>query len=174
MLAVIAFAITAAGCKSDKKATGAAPGTTTSLAVGSTKTTANQDTSTTAPANAALPDACTLVTKAEADALAGLTLQPASAVETTCTYTAPTSGPTAQVEVFVGDGAKNLYETDKTGLQHTFTAVPGVADECYEEDGAIFLQKAGTWVAIQRVSLDDPAASKVALENAAKAAAGRF
>lgn len=84
------------------------------------------------------------------------------------------TGPTAQVEVFVGDGAKKFLDTDRDTLGHAFTSVPGIGDEAYEEENVIFFNKGGTWVSIRLTLLNDPVLNKVPLETAAKTAAGRF
>jgi hypothetical protein len=167
-MTLIALAVLTVGCGSDKKE--AADSTTTTSDVESTTTAPG----TTAPAKAAVPAACDLVTQAEAETLAGTPLDPPLAVKETCTYTGPVTGPTAQVEVFVGDGAKKFYDTDRDTLQHEFTPVPGVGDEAYVEENTIFLQKNGTWVSIRLVLLNDPAENKVPLETLAKTVADRI
>jgi hypothetical protein len=73
----------------------------------------------------------------------------------TCTYAGDPNGPTAQLEVFVGDGAKKFYDDDLNVLQHTFTDVPDLGDEAHEEDYTIFFRVGSTWVALRITSLDD-------------------
>lgn len=119
-------------------------------------------------------DACSLVTKQEAEALAGTPLDDAQPVRDTCTYTGPTSGPTAQVEVFVGDGAKKFLDIDRDALGHQFTTLTGVGDEAYLEDGAVFISRSGTWVSIRLVRLNDPADNRKPLEDLARTVAGRL
>lgn len=123
-------------------------------------------------AAAALPDACKLLTKADAEKLAGTPLEDAVPVRETCTYTGPVTGPTAQVEVYVGDGAKKMLDIDRD-LGHAFTPLAGIGDEAHLEDGAVFLRKGTVWVAIRLVRLDDPAAFRKPLEDSARVAAGR-
>jgi len=132
-------------------------------------------TTTTAPA--AL-DACALVTKAQAEAAIGTKLQTATQVSNSdvdsCTYPGDPTGPTAQVEVFVGAGAKKFYDDDNNVLHHTFTDVPGVGDESHEEDYTLFFRKGSTWVALRLTSLDDFSTFKTRLEDLAKNVAGQI
>ncbi|NUT21834.1 MAG: hypothetical protein HOV77_21885 [Hamadaea sp.] len=119
------------------------------------------------------PDPCKLLTKADAEKLTRTPLDDAVAVLETCTYTGPVTGPTAQVEIYVGDGAKKMLDVDRD-LQHAFTPVTGAGDEAYLEDGVVFVRKGETWVAIRLVLLNDPAANRIPLENAARTVAGRL
>jgi hypothetical protein len=128
----------------------------------------------TATAGGALPDPCALLSRAEVTTLVG-TPMPAgvasgsAGVPTMCQFTGPTSGPTAQVEVFVGDGAKKMLDVDR-GLGHTFVQVPGIGDETWQEDDNIFVRKAGTWVAINLVLLNSPAANAKPMRSAPRTA----
>jgi hypothetical protein len=90
-----------------------------------------------------------------------------------CTYTGPVTGPSAQVEIFVGDSAQNLYEGDRQ-LGHAFTTVAGIGDEAHVEDFAIFFRKAGRWVAIRLVRTDDRTKYRPRMEATAKAAVARI
>jgi hypothetical protein len=98
-------------------------------------------------------DPCTLVTKDQASTLTGIAMQDGvSITEPTgdgggCRYGSDPTGPTAQVAVFVGEGAKTYYDTD-TRIGHTFTPVADLGDEAYEEELAIFVRKGATWFAI--------------------------
>jgi hypothetical protein len=116
-----------------------------------------------AEAGASGPDACSLLTLAEAEKVAGTALmKPVGAganpsggfVE--CQFTGPTTGPTAQVEVYVGDGAKQQLHIERDNLKHAFTTVPGIGDQCVQEDGFIFVEKNGLWASIHLVRLNDP------------------
>ncbi|ASW55938.1 DUF3558 domain-containing protein [Plantactinospora sp. KBS50] len=125
------------------------------------------------PAPAELPDACALLPRADAEKLAGTPLDDPIAVRETCTYTAPVSGPTAQVEVYVGDGAKKMLDVDRE-LGHELTPLTGAGDEGYLEDGNAFFARSGVWVSIRLVRLNDPAENRGPLTAAARAAAGRM
>lgn len=125
---------------------------------------------------AAALKACALLPKKDAEALADSPLNagiegPEAAPS--CMYTGPVSGPTAQVEIYVGDGAKKYYDIDRT-LNHTFTPFTGAGEEAYAEDDAVFFRKATTWVAIRLVRLDDPALHRDPLQNLARQVAGRL
>jgi hypothetical protein len=126
-------------------------------------------------------DACALLTKTEAEALAGTPLNPAipagaagSGDVTLCQFTGPTTGPTAQVEVFVGDGAKKQLDIDKDTLMHAFTTVPGIGDQCLQEDDNIFVEKNGTWASINLVLLNDASQNVVPMQTAIKLVASRL
>lgn len=126
----------------------------------------------------ALPDACTLLTLPEATTLAGTALDPATGAGqgeavSLCQYNAPTSGPTAQVEVYVGDGAKKILDIDRQ-LDHTITPLPGTGDEAYEEDGNVFVRKGAVWAAVRLVRLNDPAENRDPLRTAATLVVGRL
>ncbi|WP_073952815.1 DUF3558 family protein [Streptomyces kebangsaanensis] len=123
--------------------------------------------------NGAAVDPCTLVTKQEAEKLAGTALNPATPVQETCTYTGPVTGPTAQVEIFVGDGAKKYLDIER-GLGHTLRPLAGVGDEAYAEDEAVFLRRSDRWVSIRLVRLNDPAENRTPLEELARKVATRI
>ncbi|MEV4711209.1 hypothetical protein [Micromonospora sp. NPDC049374] len=118
-------------------------------------------------------DACALVPKEDAEKLAGTPLEDAVPVRETCTYSGPVSGPLAQVEVYVGDGAKKILDIDRD-LDHEFETLSGIGDEAYLEDGAVFVHAAGVWVAVRLVRLDDPAKYDKPLTELARTVAGRL
>ncbi len=120
-----------------------------------------------------LPKPCALVTRAEAEKVVGTPLDAGNEVRDTCTYTGPVTGPLAQVEVFVGDGAKKMLDIDRQ-LDHEFTVVRGVGDEAHAEDGAIFVRSGTVWVAIRVVLLDDHSTYAARLEEAARVMAARL
>jgi hypothetical protein len=171
-LGVSLIVVALAACGSSSKSTAPPP---TTAAPDTTTTTAAPVSTTTAPA---VHDSCALVTQAQAEALIGTKLQVGSHVSNSdvdsCTYPGDPTGPTAQVEVFVGAGAKKFYDDDNNVLMHTFTDVPGVGDESHEEDGAIFFRKGSTWVALRLTSLDDFSTFKPRLDDLAKNVAGRI
>ncbi|MFF3855879.1 hypothetical protein [Micromonospora sp. NPDC002575] len=121
----------------------------------------------------ALPDPCALVRKPEAEKLAGLGLDDGKPVGDTCTYTAPVDGPTAQVEVFVGDGAKKYLDIERT-LGHETRALPGVGDEAYATADSFFVNASGRWVAVRLVRLNDPEENRRPLESLARTVAARL
>ncbi|MFJ9680504.1 DUF3558 family protein [Streptomyces sp. NPDC101194] len=118
-------------------------------------------------------DPCALVTKQQAEKLAGTTLDPATPVRETCTYTGPVTGPTAQVEIFVGDGAKKYLDIERD-LGHTLRPLTGIGDEAYAEDEAVFLRRSDRWVSIRLVRLNDPAENRRPLEELARQVATRI
>lgn len=127
------------------------------------------------PSPAALPDPCVLVTQADAGTLTGTSMtagQEGNPANPSCTYGSATS-KTAQVQIFVGDGAKKTLDIDRQ-LGHAFTPVPNLGDEAYEENNAIFFRKGGVWVAIELVLLDDPAQNRTPLEQLAAKAVARM
>jgi hypothetical protein len=77
------------------------------------------------------------------------------------------------VEVFVGDGAKKFLDIERE-LGHELWPLPGIGDEAYAEDGAVFVNTAGGWVSIRLVLLNDPAENRTPLEELARTVAGRI
>jgi hypothetical protein len=148
----------------------------TSIAAAASPTSGASSAPPSAAASLALIDACEVVTRADAEALARTPLntgQPGNPVEPSCMYTGPVTGPVAQVQVFIGDGAKKTLDIDRA-LRHRFTRVAGIADEAVEESNAIFLRKGTLWVALELVRLNDPAANRLPLERLAKVIATRL
>lgn len=120
---------------------------------------------------------CKLLPQEEAEAIAGTRLDPGlegPAHSPGCVYTGPTSGPVAQVEIYLGDGAKKFLDIDRDVLKHEFTEVPGIGDEAHEEGNAIFFRKDTTWVVIRLVRLNDPAENRDLLRDAAKTVGSRI
>lgn len=163
---ITAIAIVAlAGCG---ELTGANP-----QATGDAKVTGAATAKPSAPRDEKSVDPCALVTHEEAQQLAGTPLNEAKRSPEVCTYTAPPSGPTAQVEVFVGTGAKGQLDIDRQ-LGHQFTTLTGIGDEAYAENDFIFFNKSGLWVSIRLVRNTDPAEHRQPLEDLARKAAGRL
>jgi hypothetical protein len=128
--------------------------------------------------NAGNADPCVIVTLEDAETLAGTPLDPGvgSPPENdtrSCTYTGPVTGPTAQVEFYVGPGAKKALGVDRD-LGHTITAVAGLGDEAYAEDDSIFWRQFGTWYWIRLVLLNDPAENVQPLETLARKVAAKL
>jgi hypothetical protein len=159
----LALALVACGGSSKKASV-----TTTQAAA----TTPSTEAATTTSTTAAALSACDVVTKEQASALMQTTLldgiHTPNADTDTCTYPGDPSGPTAQFEIFIGDGAKKYYDDDAVVLQHTFTDVPGIGDEAHEEDYALFFRKGTVWVVLRVTSLDDFTKFKPGLEALAK------
>lgn len=122
---------------------------------------------------AAAVDPCALVSRQEAEQLAGTRLEDAQPVRETCTYVGPVSGPTAQVEVFVGDGAKKFLDIERD-LGHELRPLAGVGDEAYASHEAVFVNGSGVWVSVRLVRLNDPAENRAPLEKVARTVAGRL
>ncbi|WP_435122816.1 hypothetical protein [Micromonospora tulbaghiae] len=123
--------------------------------------------------DAAAPQACALVSKADAERLAGTPLDEPVVAGQSCTYTGPTSGPTAQVEAFVGEGAKKYLDIERQ-LGHEIRELSGVADEALLTYEAFFLRKGELWVAVRLVRLNDPQENRAPLERLARTVAGRM
>ncbi|WNI18022.1 DUF3558 family protein [Actinacidiphila sp. ITFR-21] len=130
---------------------------------------------TAAPARTVLK-ACEILPEKDAEALATTPLNAgieAPANTPGCTYTAPVDGPVAQVEIYLGDGAKKYYDIDRQ-LNHAFTPFTGAGEEAYAEDDTVFFRKAVTWVAIRLVRLNDPAVNREPLRSLARQVASRL
>jgi hypothetical protein len=176
-LAVGGTLLFVSGCGSSK-GSGTAAAFPSGSAVASSAATPSSAASSTP---AAIPDACSLLTPAEAAAAATTPLMPPVAAgtgdsgkATLCQFTGPTTGPTAQVEVYVGDGAKKQLDIERVTLKHTFTTVAGVGDQCVQEDNWIFVEKNGVWASIHLVRLNDAAQNVAPLQTAIKALAARL
>ncbi|WP_431948071.1 hypothetical protein [Actinacidiphila sp. bgisy167] len=121
----------------------------------------------------AADDPCALVTQAEAERLAGTALTVGKDLAGTCTYTAPESGPTAQVEIFAGDSGKSYYDAER-GIGHEMRPLDGIGDEAWLEDGSVFLRVSEQWVAIRLVRNAEPSRFDKPLEELARTVAGRL
>ncbi|PZG01383.1 hypothetical protein C1I99_07325 [Micromonospora deserti] len=156
-----------AGCAGDEPAAPPAAG----VEVPSEAATATGEPEVSSPAPS--PDPCALVSKREAEQLAGTPLEDAQPVKETCTYRGPVSGPTAQVEVFVGDGAKKFLDIERE-LGHELRPLSGVGDEAYASHEAVFVHRSGRWVSVRLVRLNDPVENRAPLERVARTVAGRL
>jgi hypothetical protein len=131
----------------------------------------------TATPTATLPDPCKLLTQAEADQLAGIKLQgplPEGDPPTNCAWPTPLTGPVAQVEVGVGDGAKKFLDTDKDVLAHDFAQVSGLGDEAWVEDDTVFVRVGDLWFSLHLVGYAGTSAYRPKLEALAKTIIGRL
>jgi len=127
------------------------------------------------------PDACSLLTQAQANAVASTPLQKGTGAGQTssggfsmCQWIGQDGGPTAELEVYVGDGAKQQLHIDRDNLGHQMTSVPGVADQCLQEDGYIFIEKNNLWVSIHLVRLNDAAENVKPMQTGAKLVAAKL
>jgi hypothetical protein len=152
---VAVTAVLAVGCGDDGGDDGAAAAPT------STEAAAPSTTARSAPSTTTLPDPCTLVTLDDAVALAGTALDPGVSAGTpddmSCTFTGPTDGPTAQVELFVGPGADKYLDVDRS-LDHDIQPLAGVGDEAYIEEFNVFFRTGNRWNVLRLTRLDDFAA----------------
>jgi len=155
-LALLGALVALGACGDDEPETSSSPETTEAAQV---ETTAPEPTDTPTTAAPTLPSPCTLLPKDAAEALLpGAVLQ--EGIESgqgdniSCTYAGDPSGPTAQVEVFVGSGAKKSLDIDKDALAHEFTQPEGVGDEAWLEADNIFFRVGETWVQLRVVTLD--------------------
>jgi hypothetical protein len=130
------------------------------------------------PAPTAVPDACTLITRSEAEKILGTKLQAgddttANAADgvASCNYNAPVTGPSGQLGVYAQDGEPDALKTDRN-LGHTIRTVSGIGDQTLEEpdNGSIFIRKGSLWVFIN-VPISTPPA---ALISAARTALARL
>ena len=158
-------------CSSSGSSKAAAPTTTAATKAPTEPGTTAPSTETTSAPAATVPQACDLVPQAKAETVMGTKMQAGVPVAdpgvNNCTYAGDPNGPTAQLEVYASEGAKNIYDDDVT-LQHVFTDVPGLGDESHEEDFALFFRKGATWVALRVSSLDDWSTFKPRVEALAK------
>ncbi|WP_230204819.1 DUF3558 domain-containing protein [Parafrankia elaeagni] len=185
-MALLTFMIFAslglAGCgaSADDEATASPPSTAESAGApgggNSGRRTADGDvamTAATAASSDGTANPCGIISRAEAEQLAGTPLAGAEAVDETCTYVAPPDGPTAQVEVRVGETAQNYYAAERdTG--HQLQPLPGVGDETFVGDYAVFVTEDGFSVSVSLVRSNDPAENRGSLEDLARTVAGRL
>jgi Protein of unknown function (DUF3558) len=104
-------------------------------------------------------NACTLLPTADAETLVNNKVIAPIVVSTgdvaSCTYQGDPNGPLGQVEIYVGDGAKQQLTIDRDNLKHTFTKLTGLGDEAWQEEGWIWARKGTTWISIRIVVLRD-------------------
>jgi len=155
-----ALTILAAGCAS----AGSGHGSSSPAHAGAASNPATAPAATSAPlstpaspsAAATIPDSCVLLTRADARALiAGAALDPGVDVASTdpvaysssCTYNAPPTAPSGQVEIFVTRDVPNALTIDRS-IKRKFRTVPGIGDQTLEEpdNSNIFIHKGSLWV----------------------------
>lgn len=157
---LLASAFVLTGCNDDSgtatPAPSSAPGVTaapkTSAKGGSATSTATSSApSATRPAGAV--DPCTLVTKSDAETLAGTPLEDGQSIGDSCGYSPLPDGPTAQVEFWINETADNFGNQDKA----EWDKVDGVGDEAYIEPDTywIHFRNGDEWASIRLLRLDD-------------------
>lgn len=154
---VVAALALLGACGSEDEPEAESPPNLTEVTEAETTMPPETDPPTTAAAE--MPPPCELLTKAEAEALLpGATLlegiEAGQGDNVSCTYPGDPNGPTAQVEVFVGSGAKKSLEIDRDELDHEFTQPAGIGDEAWLEPDNIFFRVGDTWVQLRVVTLD--------------------
>ena len=175
-LALTACSSTAKGHSPAARATGAH--TLDVNAPGGTPVQAATPTSSTASAPA-IPDACTLITRTEAEKILGIKLQPGADTRAgaadgvaSCNYNAPVTGPSGSLGVFAQTGTPDALTTDRN-LGHRFRTVAGIGDQTLEEpdNGSIFVRKGALWVFID-VPISTPSSALLAAARIANARLG--
>lgn len=130
--------------------------------------------STSAPAAVTLPDACSLLTRTEAETVAGVKLDAGQDTKArdpmtdtaSCTYNAPVTGSSGSVSVFAQMGPEYGLGVDKS-IGHKFHSVPGIADGAVEEPNNIFFHAADLWVQISSAYSAMPAHLEAAAQKIA-------
>jgi hypothetical protein len=124
---------------------------------------------------AALPQACSLLTRAEAQVLAGVKLQRPNDLGRGlgCMYTGYPTGPVAQVELYVDSSLPRTLQIDRAVLHHAFWKVPRLGDQALEEQGYIFVRKGSVWITLHVISPDVWPGPRKRLERAARIAISR-
>jgi hypothetical protein len=144
----------------------------TSLPSGTLSSSTAAPSSSAAPA---IPDACTLLTREEAEKAAGVKLEKgedtraASADNVaSCTYNAPVTGSSGSISVFAGLTTPDELTTDRN-LGHKFRTVPGLGDQALQETmpATVFVHVHGVWVTVSSAYSASPAAMLAAARLAA-------
>src|SRR5919202_1255693 len=78
-----------------------------------------------------LPDACTLLTRAEAAAVLQLKVQAPDDYGTNCSYVADFNGPSGQLQIFLDTTTPRALRIDRR-LHHKFWTVRGIGDQAFE------------------------------------------
>jgi hypothetical protein len=120
----------------------------------------------------ALPKACKLLKRTEAQALAGVKLQPPIDAGQKCAYNSYPTGTVAQVFVYVSPSVPTTLQIDRK-LGHKFWKVRGLGDVAWAEEWAIFVRTGKVWVTINLVRIDAWPSYKKRMEHAAAIAIAR-
>lgn len=153
---------------------GGAPGSAIPTAVASS---VSSSTSPSRTRDFASLDACSILTRKDAETLIGSTLtEPLrnnSRDDASCVYPGDPNGPTAQVEIWLGQGAKKQLDIERS-LDHEFTPVKGIGDEAWQEPSWIFARSGPDWLSVHVVSLSDESSFVTPLQTAMTTALSRF
>lgn len=153
VLAACGLCVAAMGCTAKTEGTRA---TTTTEAVEVTAPSATDAPTTMAPSGP--PDPCKVATLEQISALVHLQMPEPTPVgqgdNLMCQWVSPPTGPTAQVEIFTGEGAHKSFQIDHDTLGHDFTQLEGIGDEAWLEDDNVFLRKGDMWAQVNVVALD--------------------
>jgi hypothetical protein len=125
-----------------------------------------------AHASSSPPAPCTLLTRSEAQTLAGIKLEPAVATASSCTYNPYPTGPVAQVFIFVDSSLPITLQIDRK-LHHTFRRLSGLGDQALEEPGYVFVRKGSVWITLKVLAPDLWPGPRRRLERAAAIAISR-
>jgi hypothetical protein len=158
LLVIVAMAAVACSGGSALPSSGAIATTQPTSVVGSAEPSAAVSAEPSASASLAQPtvgtiDPCSLITQDEADGMVNSKLLdplPQGEPPVRCVWPTPLEGPTAQVEIDVGDGAKKFLDVEKL-LEHQLDPVPGLGDEAVIENDTLFFRKGDLWLAIHVV-----------------------
>lgn len=97
--------------------------------------------------------ACSLITHDEAQNITGGPLAEGRQSSASCVYSPTPDGPTLQVELYLGDGAKKQLDIDRDVLGHDFVEVPQVGDEALLKSGHLFVRLGEEWFSLRSVTL---------------------
>jgi hypothetical protein len=123
-------------------------------------------------ATAAVPPACKLLTRAEAQTLAGIKLEPPVGYPTNCTYSSYPTESVGQVSIYVDSTVPRTLRIDRA-LHHTIWSVPRLGNQAFEEQWHIFVRKGSVWLTINLVRIDVWPPYRKRLEHAAAIAISR-
>jgi hypothetical protein len=121
----------------------------------------------------ALPQACKLLTRLEAQRLVGIKVQPPNNLGRGCMYTGFPTATVAQVEIYVDSSIPRTLQIDRGELHHKFWKVPRLGDQALEEEWTIFVRKGTVWLTIHVTRLEPWPLYRKKLEQAARVAISR-
>jgi hypothetical protein len=175
-LLVALVCVVVAGCSGSAAVTARPTPSPTAAPTDASSPAADVTADPSADATLVLPDPCKLLTQDEANTLAGEKLGdplPEGVPPTNCVWPTPLTGPVAQVEVGVGDGAKKFLDIDKDVLGHDFAQVPNLGDEAWVEDDTVFVRTGALWFSLHLVGFAGTSEYRPKLEALARTILGR-